>query len=138
MGDFLSALSGLCAGLVTGSTVCAFFVALGIFSKLAICLHHKTTGVGMAFSSAAGSIVGTLATVFRVYTSAGKEAAGLFGLLSGFYIGIFIACLAEVANLLPVLKNNGLTERIISFVLLGFVLGKLAGSLVYWISGAFS
>ena len=138
MGDFLSALTGLCAGLVTGGTVCAFFVALGIFSKLAVCLHHKTTGLAMAFSSAVGSIVGTLATVFRVYTSAGKEAAGLFGLLSGFYIGIFIACLAEVANLLPVLKNNGLTERIISFILLGFVLGKLAGSLVYWISGAFS
>lgn len=137
MGDFLAALTGLCAGLITGGTVCAFFVALSIFSKVALCLHHKTTGIGMAVSSAAGGMAGVLMTLSGASLRAGGLASGLFGLLSGVYVGVFIACLAEVANLLPVLKNNGLNARVISLVLLGLVLGKLAGSLVYWLSGVF-
>jgi stage V sporulation protein AB len=137
VGDFLSALTGLCAGLVMGGTVCAFFVALGVFSKLAVCAHYKTTGMEMAASSAAGSVLGCFVTIFRVSFGAGRGTTAFFGLFAGIYIGVFIACLAEVANMLPVLKNNGLTERVISFILLGFVLGKLVGSLVYWLSGEF-
>ncbi len=134
MGDFLAALTGLCAGLVIGGTVSAFFVMLGVFSKTMLALRHSTTGMAMAASAAAGAIVGTLATVFRVSFSAGKIAAALFGLLSGVYVGVFIACLAEVANMIPLLKKYGFTQIIIIVVLFWFMLGKLAGSLVYWIS----
>lgn len=137
MGDFFAALTGLCAGLITGGTVCAFFVALGVFSKSALCLNYKTTGIEMAVSSAIGSMLGILITVFNVSITVGAVVTAVFGLLSGVYIGVFIACLAEVTNMIPLLKNSGLNEKIIMFILLGFVIGKLAGSLVYWLSGVF-
>lgn len=137
MGDFLAAFIGLCAGLITGGTICAFFVALGVFSKSALCVKYQTSGMEMAISSAFGSIVGTLITLFNVSIMTGVVVTAIFGLLSGVYIGIFIACLAEVTNMIPMLKSNGLNEKIIIFVLLGFVLGKLSGSLVYWISDFF-
>ncbi len=137
MGDLLSALTGLSAGVAIGGTACAFFVALGIFSKLALSVHYKTSGRPIAASSAAGGVFGCFVTIFRTSITGGHGITAFFGLFSGIYLGIFIACLAEVANMLPVMKNTGLTKRVISFILLGFVLGKLGGSLVYWLSGVF-
>ncbi|MFA5675995.1 MAG: stage V sporulation protein AB [Christensenellales bacterium] len=137
MSDFLAALTGLCTGLVIGGTVSAFFVLLGVFSKTMLALRHKTAGTAMSAGAAAGGVAGTLITIFPVTLSVGGFAAALFGLFSGVYVGIFIACLAEVANMIPLLKKSGFTQILIIVVLLWFMLGKLAGSLVYWISDVF-
>lgn len=137
MGDFLAALTGICTGLIIGGTVSAFFVLLGVFSKTMLAFRHKTAGKAMSASAAVGGIMGTLATLFPVSLSAGIFATAMFGLLSGVYVGVFIACLAEVANMIPLMKKNGLTQNIIIVVLFWFMLGKLAGSLVYWISDVF-
>jgi hypothetical protein len=52
-------------------------------------------------------------------------------------VGIFIACLAEVINAIPVLKNLGLANTAISGVLAAFAAGKLIGSLIYWLASGF-
>lgn len=137
MVNVLPAFTGLCAGLVSGASLCAFYIALGVFSKSAQSLGIEKAGVLMAVFSAMGVMLGTLITIFGLILTIGAAGAAVFGLFGGFYVGIVIACLAEVTDAIPVVKNFGLTKRVIVFILLGFVLGKAAGSIIYWLSGVF-
>jgi len=137
MGDLLSGITGLSAGIVTGTALCAFYIALGVFSKSAASLRLRNTGLLMSASTAAGGLTGAVITLFDVRLPIGEAFASLCGLLSGVYVGIVIACLAEVTDTIPVIKNFGLTRQAIAFLLLAFVLGKTAGSLIYWLSGVF-
>jgi len=137
MGDLLSGLTGLSAGIVTGTALSAFYIALGVFSKSATSLGLRNTSLLMSASTAAGGLTGAAITLFDVRLPIGKTLASLFGLFSGVYVGIVIACLAEVADAIPVVKNFGLTRKAIALILLAFVLGKTVGSLIYWLSGVF-
>ena len=91
----------------------------------------------MAVSAASGGILGTAITIFGLKIQIGAAFSSVFGLLGGIYIGIVIACLAEVTDVIPVIKNFGFSRTAIVVLLTGFVLGKMAGSLVYWLSGVF-
>ena len=137
MDRFLAAVTGLCAGIVSGTALCAFYIALGVFSKSMQTLGVKNAGAVIAASSAAGGILGTLITIFDVRILTDVFGAAAFGLFGGVYVGFVIACLAEITDVIPVVKNYGLSKRIIVVLLFGFVVGKTAGSLAYWLSGVF-
>jgi stage V sporulation protein AB len=137
MGDLLSVITGLCAGIVSGTALCAFYVALGVFSKSTASIGIQSTGLLMSASTAAGGLMGTAITLFGVKLPIGEAFALLFGLFGGVYVGIVIACLAEVTDAIPVVKSFGLTRWAIALILLAFVLGKTVGSLIYWLSGVF-
>ena len=137
MDDLLSGITGFSAGIVTGTALCAFYIALGVFSKSAASLGLQNTGLLMPANTAAGGLTGAVITLFNFRLPAGEAYAMLFGLFSGVYVGIVIACLAEVTDAIPVVKNFGLMRQAIAFLLLAFVLGKTVGSLIYWLSGVF-
>ncbi len=137
MGNVLAAVVGLCAGIVSGTALCAFYVALGVFSKSAQCLGLKRAGLMMSLSAAAGGLLGTAITLFGLKVMIGEAFGTLFGLFGGIYVGVLIACLAEVTDAIPVIKNYGLTRKAIVLLLTGFMLGKSVGALVYWLSGVF-
>ena len=137
MGSILSGLTGLSAGLVSGAALCAFYIALGVFSKSAISLGMRRIETTMAICSAAGGVAGTVITIFEISLRTSGYWSAVFGLFAGIYIGIFIACLAEVTNTIPVIKNYGISKKYIILIMLVFVAGKMIGSVIYWISGAF-
>jgi stage V sporulation protein AB len=137
MGDLLSGITGLCAGIVSGTALCAFYVALGVFSKSAATMGVKGTGLLLPSSTAAGGLMGTAITLFGAKLPIGEAFASLFGLFGGLYVGVVIACLAEVTDVIPVVKDFGLARSAIALILLAFVLGKTAGALIYWLSGVF-
>ncbi len=137
MGDVLSGFTGLCAGVVSGSALCAFYIALGVLSKSAISLRISWDVKWTAAATALGGVAGTAFTLFDMRIPVGQVAAGLFGLLSGVYVGIFIACLAEVTNMMPMLKKYAMIRTFTVLALLAFAAGKMAGSLVYWLFGGF-
>ena len=137
MGDVLSAVVGLCTGIVSGTALCAFYVALGVFSKSTQCLGINHAGLTMSVSAAAGGLLGTAITLFGLKLVIGEAFGVMFGLFGGVYVGILIACLAEVSDAIPITKNYGLTRKAIVVLLTGFVLGKTVGALIYWLSGVF-
>lgn len=137
MGSAAALLTGLCAGIVSGSALCAFYIALGVFSKSAIALGLQHTYKPSVVCSSAGGVFGTVVTVFNVRLQMGTWWPGIFGLLAGIYVGIFIGCLADVVSTIPVIKTLGISNRLISAIFIAFVLGKLVGSLIYWLSGTF-
>lgn len=133
MGEVLAAFTALCAGLVSGGALCALYIALGVFTHPAMRLGLRTRRMAGAIAAAAGAAAGAVVTLYDVRLPAGGFFAGAAGLFAGIYTGILIACLAEVADSIPLLRRFGLPVRGIVWVLAAFAAGKLAGSLVYWL-----
>ena len=131
--NLLAGFAALSAGLVSGGALCALYIALGVFTKPAARLGlDPTNGVGGTFA-AVGAAAGTVVTLFGFHWPVGGFFAGVSGLFAGIYTGILIACLAEVADSIPLLQRFGVSVRSIVWILLTFAAGKLLGSLVYWL-----
>ncbi len=137
MSDILSGVAGLCGGIISGSALCAFYIALGVFSKSIISLGLKDAVLPVSLSNAAGGIFGALITIFDLSINSGVILPGLFGLFAGIYVGIFIACLADIVDSIPVIKNFGISNNYIAMIFLAVVAGKMTGSLIFWIFGGF-
>jgi len=132
-GKLLAGFSALSAGLVAGGALCALYIALGVFTKPAARLGLKATGVASGGFAAAGAAAGAAVTLFGFRWPIGSAFAGVSGLFAGVYTGILIACLAEVADSIPLLRRFGIPAYSIVWILLAFAVGKLLGSLIYWL-----
>jgi stage V sporulation protein AB len=132
MGEALAGFTGLCAGLVSGAALCALYIALGVFTWPAMRLGLRPGRIA-GTAAAAGAAAGTAVTLFDVRLPIGGFFAGAAGLLAGVYTGILIACLAEVADSIPLVRRFGVPVRLIAGILLAFAAGKLVGSLIYWL-----
>ncbi len=132
MGDLLAGFTALCAGLVSGAALCALYIALGVFTRPAKRLGLRP-GRLSASAAAAGSAAGATVTLYNVRFPIGGAFAGAAGLFAGIYTGILIACLAEVADSIPLLRRFGVSARLTAAILFAFAAGKLLGSLVYWL-----
>ncbi len=132
-GKLLAGFAALSAGLVAGGALCALYIALGVFTKPASRLGLKATNATGGAFAAAGAAAGTAVTLFGARFPIGSFFAGFSGLFAGVYTGILIACLAEVADSIPLLRRFGVPVRSVVSILLAFAVGKLLGSLAYWL-----
>lgn len=133
----LSCVSALAMGVLTGSAVSAFFIVLGIFSKLSAA--GGLPGLQRAYAGAAalGVLWGCVATLSGVSLDMGMVPAGAASFFSGAYIGVFIISLAEVINLLPLLYKSQRRKAILVTMLLVFMASKVAGSLLDFLDPVF-
>jgi len=130
LGVVLSVITGLSGGIIVGAALCAFYIALGVFSKLARnCTEgqRKSTQV----SAFLGIVYGVTQYLFEWEIPLGIPLEIVFGLCSGLFLGIYIALLEEVVHTIPFMRRLNMTKKLISIVLIAFALGKIAGSLYY-------
>ena len=136
MGSFLSIITGFSTGLLSGSAICTFYLAIGIFSRLGD-KSIKYSYRMLFFSAAAGVFLGNCAYIFNWHMDGAPVLDVVFGLGSGIFTGIYIACLAEVFNIIPFFRGLNIKKLYIAIILLGFALGKILGSLIYWLNSIF-
>ena len=61
----------------------------------------------------------------------------LLGLASGVFFGVFVMSLAEELNVLPIMSKRMTVKRGIPYFVVSIALGKLTGSLMYFIITGF-
>lgn len=130
-------LTGLAEGLVVGTALVAFLILLDIVPRLA-----QLTGLWgqhryFQHSIVLGTVAGTLPGVVGFTVSLPPLLVGITGMFLGIFVGMVAAALTEVLNVLPVLSRRLGMTREISFLLAAIILGKIAGSLVYWLVPGF-
>jgi stage V sporulation protein AB len=137
MSLIFSCMSALAMGFVAGSAASAFFIVLGIFSKLSAA--GGLPGLQRAYAGAAalGVLWGCFASLFGLSLHAGMIFADAASFFSGAYIGVFIISLAEVINLLPLLYKSQRRKAILILMLLILVASKVAGSLLDFLGPVF-
>jgi len=120
---------GLCGGLLVAGGLFAFFTLTGVVTRLAA--GTKTAKCLLFYEDMAllGCTVGNLFFLYRYSLPFGNWFYGLQGLGAGIYTGCLAAALAEVVNMMPVLSERVGLKKGMTWIMLMFALGKLAGAL---------
>lgn len=136
-GNLFSILLGFSGGVATGTALCAFYVALGVFSKL-----NRLSGVQSSYRAyillaLAGVMFGVGITIFHLEIPIWWLQIP-FGFFGGAFVGVFIASLAEVTNILPCLYRESKSKTALLVLLIVFAIGKVSGALINFLHNIFS
>lgn len=128
---------GLGSGVVVSGAVFAFITVIGMVPRLA--QKTRTQAHCRLYESAIalGGIAGTLAGFWRVNAPLGGAVLAVVALCVGIFYGALAMSLAEVLNVIPILTRRGRIGRGIFFFVLAIALGKLIGSLLYFLAAGF-
>lgn len=135
MGVFLSILSVFAGGIVVGSSLAAFYLALNIFF---VCSPDiKYSYKYYAAASVLGTILASIIYFSDISLKLSPLAAIIPGLAFGAFTGILIACIAEMLNVVRLLDEAEIGKIGIAVIIISVMAGKLAGSLVFWVGYLF-
>ena len=132
-----AAIIGLASGLVLAGAVYAFITIVGVVPRLAQKTH--TTGKIRLYESALalGGIFGTLAGIFQFYIPVGHVGVVAISIANGIFIGCLAMSLAEVLNVIPIFTRRVRLQRGMFYLVLAIAVGKLVGSLMYFLIPGF-
>ena len=156
-GDFLRqcllAFLGLAAGLSVASGVFTVFTAVGLVPRFAE--HTKSSDHILRYESAIilGCFLGNLFSLFadltpglRLQTFPPDDSFGgslatlvlcIAGLFTGIYVGTLAVSIAEMLDAIPIMTHRINLRRGVSLVITGLAVGKLIGSLFYYMQGVY-
>lgn len=124
-------------GLAVGSGLVAFLAIIGLVPRLAEVTHTERNLCCYEIIMVCGSTLAALEPAMPIKLN----LPAIFTIIPGIFMGLFVGCLAaalaEVLNVLPVMTRRvGLLAHI-RFLLLAMIVGKVVGSLIYWLVPGF-
>lgn len=126
---------GLSAGGVVAAGVFAFLAIIGVFPRL---MGKTGTKRILLYETLIilGGILGNVSDLYEIPVRVGGNVAlGVFGLASGIFVGCLVMSLAETLKALPVINRRIRLAVGLQYVILSVALGKLVGSLAYFMKG---
>ncbi len=126
-------LIGVGAGVTISGGVVAFITIIGIIPMLA---HHTKTGKYFIYyenTIIVGAIIGSILSIWDIKIPMNNIIISGFVFFFGVFVGGLIIALAEVLNVFPIINRRVKVRKGISFLILALALGKLTGSLLYWL-----
>ena len=150
--QFLLGFLGLSAGLSIAGGVFTVFTAVGLVPRFAE--HTKTGDAIMTYENqiVLGCFLGSLFSLFsglgeglRLCEPGGAEILramawlilGFVGLFTGVYVGTLAVSIAELLDAIPIMSHRVNLKRGVSLVIAGLAVGKLIGSLFYYMNGVY-
>lgn len=141
-GLLLSFIGG-CAGGVIAAGVFAFLAIIGVYPRLiGKTMTHRHI---LLFETVIiiGGIFGNALDIYEFPVPLGNLGSGtpllgnmvltLFGVSVGIFVGCLVMSLAETLKALPVINRRIHLAVGLQYIILAVALGKLAGSLIYFI-----
>lgn len=129
----LSIIWGLGAGIIISGGVIAFITIIGIVPLMA---HRtKTAHHGICYGSAImlGALVGSILSMWEMTIPLGNILIMIIGLAFGIFTGVLIIALAEVLDVFPITDRRIKIKKGVALFVIALSLGKLIGSLYYWL-----
>lgn len=129
----IRAILGFGAGLVVSGGVVAFISIIGVIPLMAY--RTKTAHAMMWYENAIiiGSILGSIFSMWSIRLPNIPILTVILLFAFGMFIGALIIALAEVLDVLPILNRRIKIRKGITLIVFALALGKLVGSLYYWI-----
>ena len=149
---FLGVIS-MSAGFFAAGGVFTVLITVGLVPRFAGKTH--TGGKVMLYEDfvVAGTIIGCILSVFEkecqfgsfllekgivseeVWTILGNIILLVFGLFAGMFIGCFALAIAEMLNTIPIFARRIGFRHGLGIAILSMALGKVVGSLIYFMQG---
>ena len=133
MREALLGAVGLCMGMTIASGVVAFIISLGIVPRFAGITRSATRVRLYEDCSMVGAVLGNLLFLYQEALPLGNAGLAVYGSFSGIFLGSWVVALGEVVNIYAILvRRIGLVKGI-GLVILSMALGKVAGSLWFFL-----
>lgn len=127
----------LAAGLLVASGTFAFIAAIGIIPRMAKRTQTRRWIPLYEDVIVLGGLFGTTALFVDYRLPAWDWLAGGIALFAGLFVGVLAMALTEVLNVMPILMRRTRLTRGLTVLIPAFALGKVAGSLVYFLVDGF-
>ena len=132
------AFAGFSAGGVIAAGGFAFLAIIGGFPRLIGETGTERRVLLYETVLVTGGILGNFGDLLEIPLGLGTGAVsqillGLFGLSVGIFVGCLVMSLAETLKALPTISRRIRLAVGLQYVVLAIALGKLAGSLVYFV-----
>ncbi len=141
---------GLASGGIVAAGVFAFLAVIGVFPRLIgktktwdhIWLYETVIILGGAFGNVMDiyefpiPVPEIVSPVFGTggAAAAGGAVTGVIGLFIGIFVGCLVMSLAETLQALPVISRRIHLAVGFQYVILSIALGKMTGSLLYFVT----
>lgn len=126
---------GLCAGSIVAGGTAGLLIGLSIVPRYAGITHTADHILLYEDVTMLGTVLGNLFYLYRLPLPLGAPALLICGLFFGIFLGGWILALAEVADIVPIFTRRIRLKKGIPLMILSLALGKLAGSLLYYLRG---
>lgn len=133
--QIIMAFIGFSSGAIVAGGLFGFVVSLGVISDFADRTHTASKVLLYEDAVALGGIVGNILYTYRVIVPGISWLLGLFGLLSGIFVGCWAIALTEILNVFPIFTRRINLTKGISYIILGIAMGKGIGSIIYFFFG---
>ena len=134
METVIVAISGLSAGMITAAGIFALITSIRIVNRFTIAT--RTGKYTHLFENLVivGVTAGNIMAVYDVVIPWGTIGVGVYGILSGMYVGCFAVALAETIQVIPILVRRGRLKEGMGIIIICMALGKAIGGLFYFFS----
>ena len=125
------------SGLLVSSGVFAFIAAIGIIPRMA---WRTGTRQYVRFYEdiiVLGGIFGTTTMFVNYHFPPWSWLIIAVALLEGLFVGVLAMALTEVLNVMPILMRRARLKKGLQWIILAFALGKVFGSLLYYLVDGF-
>lgn len=129
---------GLSSGGIIAAGVFAFLVMIGVFPRLIGKTGTKRHILLYGTVIMTGGVLGNIADLYEFpipMYGFSTLFLSLFGLSVGIFVGCLVMSLAETLKALPVIGRRLYLAVGLQYLILSIALGKLAGSLAYFLCG---
>lgn len=149
--QMFAAAIGLASGGIIAAGVFAFLAVIGVFPRLIgktktwnhLSLYETVIILGGTFGNVMDIYEFPIPIAQRVYSilgegagiAAGGMVTGIIGVCIGIFVGCLVMSLAETLQALPVFSRRIHLAVGFQYVILSIALGKLMGSLIYFVTG---
>ena len=125
------------SGLMVSAGIFAFIAAIGIVPRMAWRTGTRHFVRWYEDVIVLGGIWGTT-TMFVDYRLPPSDfLLGCVALFNGFFVGVLAMALTEVLNVMPILMRRARLTKGLQWIILAFALGKVIGSLLYYLVDGF-
>lgn len=144
-------LAGISYGVLSSAGVFTVFAAVGLIPRFAGATHTAKYGRWYEEMVIWGTLVGGGVSIFERYCGVGRflrsrlpeymvlwEATGIvcqisYGLFSGMFVGCLALSIAEILDSIPIMSRRIGFRHGIGLAVLAMAIGKLCGSLFYFL-----
>lgn len=130
-------LVGLVGGLVVGGGISMLFIVLGIAPRLVFLSGQKKRMFLIKLPILVGAFLSSVVDMLNLRLPVGRFVLPFIAVFMGVFVGILASALAEVLDVVYIVASYAGIIKFIYILIFAIIIGKIAGSLIYWLIPGF-
>ena len=131
--NLLLVFIGFGGGMAIAAGTFALITTIGVIPQITDVTKTAKYVTFYEMAVLGGAVVGNYLTTFPISLSLPSWILGIFGIFGGIFIGCLATALAEALNITAIFTRRLRLHTGIAWIILSMALGKVLGSLIYFL-----